>query len=163
MFLSLVGIKKLIIIFVDVCKRDLRAMSIGLITREALTSERATWRQVVQKGLLKFDETLAQHSEAKRPRRKVQNQTDRPALVFTSSQCGKDCHSRIGSSNHTRRCIGFDMWQLKHRYLNEPVTPPDVIMPGQKIAKENELAPWLMKTIKRNVFPKALSYMALVN
>ena len=57
------------------------------------------------------------------------------------------------------------MWQHKHIYcyLNEPVTPPGVIMPGQKIAKENELAPRFMKTIKRNVFPRALSYMALVN
>lgn len=44
----------------------------------------------------------------------------------------------------------YRIWHVAaqaHRYLNEPVTPPDVIMPGQKIAVENELAPRFMRVV----------------
>ena len=76
--------------FKDVRKRDLRTMNIDLNTWEASASERQAWRQTVQKG--KFEETLAQQSEAKRLRRRPKTITDRPVSDFTCSQCGKDCH-----------------------------------------------------------------------
>ena len=85
----------------DVCKRDLKAMGINLNTWETVASDRTAWRQTVQKGIFQHEETLAQQSEAKRQRRKAQN---RPTSVYLCAQCGRDCHSRIGLSSHTRCC-----------------------------------------------------------
>ncbi|XP_050707960.1 uncharacterized protein LOC126993145 [Eriocheir sinensis] len=88
----------------DVCKRDLKALHINTDSWEATASERSAWRQAIQQGLHVFEETLAQQSEAKRQRRKAQNPADQPVSIFTCDQCGRDCHSRIGLSSHTRRC-----------------------------------------------------------
>ncbi|XP_050707118.1 uncharacterized protein LOC126992423 [Eriocheir sinensis] len=88
----------------DVCKRDLKALHINTDSWEDTASERSAWRQAIQQGLHVFEETLAQQSEAKRQRRKAQNPADQPASIFTCDQCGRDCHSRIGLSSHTRRC-----------------------------------------------------------
>ena len=72
----------------DVCKRDLNAFEFDLNRWEALASDRSAWRPS------QFEETLALHTEAKRHR-----STD-----YICTQCGRDCHSRIGLSSHTRRC-----------------------------------------------------------
>ena len=92
--------------FKDICKRDLKALNIDLETWEAAASDRAAWRRIVQDGLSRFEETLAQQSVAKRLRRKneTQSQTDRPALVFPCVKCGRECKSRIGHFQHTRHC-----------------------------------------------------------
>ncbi|XP_063596220.1 uncharacterized protein LOC134773073 [Penaeus indicus] len=60
----------------DVCKRDLKAMDIDLTTWEAAASDRAAWRQTVQKDLSSFEQSLVQQSEAKRQRRKARGQAE---------------------------------------------------------------------------------------
>ena len=89
----------------DVCKRDLSAMGIVLNNWEATALERKTWRQTVHKGLTKFEETLTQQSKVKRQKRKARSQTDKTASEFLCTRCGRDCHSRIGLTSHTRRCF----------------------------------------------------------
>ena len=88
----------------DVCKRDLKALGIDINEWETLASNRSAWRQAVQQGLLEFQETLAEQAETKRQTRKARNQGDRPATDHICSLCGRDCHSRIDLSSHTRRC-----------------------------------------------------------
>ena len=88
----------------DICKRDLKALSIGLNTWGAVASTRLAWKQRVQKDLSEIEKMLTQQSEAKRLRRKAQSQSDRPVSDFTCAQCGRDCHTSIGLSSHTRRC-----------------------------------------------------------
>ena len=89
----------------DVCKRDLKDLEIDLNRWETLASDRLAWRQAVQQIIFQFEETrLALQTEAKRQRRKVRSQGDRPATDYICSQCGRDCHSRIGLSSHARRC-----------------------------------------------------------
>ena len=91
--------------FKDVCKRDLRALEVGLAAWEAVASDRKTWRQAVRGGLSSYEESLAQQQEEKRQRRKDQGQTTRPASDFVCTQCGRDCHSHIDLSSHTQRCM----------------------------------------------------------
>ena len=88
----------------DVCKRDLKAMGVDLSTWEVAASDRSFWRQTVQKGLFSFERSLMQEAEVKRQSRKARSLAQRPATDFTCGKCGRDCHSRIGLSSHTRRC-----------------------------------------------------------
>ena len=60
--------------------------------------------ETVQKGLCKFEETLAQQHKEKRMRRKAAAHLDRPASDFICALCHRDCHSRIGLASHTRHC-----------------------------------------------------------
>ena len=90
--------------FKDVCKRDLKALNIDQNNWEATALKRSAWRQTVQKGLSKFEETLAQQHEEKRLRRKAAAQADRPASDFICALCHRDCHSRVGLASYTRRC-----------------------------------------------------------
>ena len=93
----------------DVCKRGLKAMNIDLTTWEAVASDRTAWKQTVKKGLSSFEHSLTQQAKVKRKRRKARSQAERPATDFTCVQCGRDSHSRVGLSSHTRsrRCISI--------------------------------------------------------
>ena len=91
--------------FKDVCKRDLKTLEIDVDTWEVTASDRLAWRRAVKEGLSNFEEALAQQSEARRQRKKASTQADRPATVFICPGCGRDCHSRIGLTSHTRRCL----------------------------------------------------------
>ena len=71
---------------------------------EATALKRSAWRQTVQKGLSKFEDTLAQQHKEKRKRRKAAAHADRPASDFICALCHRDCHSRTGLASHTRRC-----------------------------------------------------------
>ena len=88
----------------DVCKRDLKALSIDLSTWENLTLDRSAWRQAVHQGLSHFEETFAQRNDAKRQQKRVRNQGTRPATDHVCLNCGRDCHSRIGLDSHAKRC-----------------------------------------------------------
>ena len=90
--------------FKDVCKRDLKALNIDQNKREATALKRSAWRQTVQKGLSKFEETLAQQHKEMRMRRKAAAHADRLVSDFVCALCHRDCHSRIGLVSHTRRC-----------------------------------------------------------
>ena len=93
----------------DVFKRDLKAMDIDLTTREPVAPHKTAWRWTVRKGLSSFEQSLTQQAEAKRKRRKARGQAYRPATDFTCVQCGRDYHSCVGLSSHTRsrRCISI--------------------------------------------------------
>ena len=87
--------------FKDVCKWDQKALNIDQNNWEATALERSAWRQTVQKGLSKFEESLAQQHEDKRMRRKAAIQADRPASGFICALCRRDCHSCIGLASDT--------------------------------------------------------------
>ena len=55
-----------------------------------------------QQGLSGFEETLFEQAEAKRQTKRAWKQRDRPATDHICSLCGRDCHSLIGLSSHTR-------------------------------------------------------------
>ena len=90
--------------YTDICKWDLKALGMDLDRWETVTSESSAWRQVVQHGLLHFEETLVQQAKAKRQSRKQQNQGAGQETDCICLQCGRDCHSRIGLLSHIRRC-----------------------------------------------------------
>ena len=90
--------------FKDVCKRDLKALNIDQNNWEATALKRSAWRQTMQKGLSKFEETLAQQHRGKRMRRKAAAHADRPASDFVCVLYHRDCHSRIELVSHTLRC-----------------------------------------------------------
>ena len=90
--------------FKDVCKRDLKALNIDLNTWEETASQRATWRSTVREGLNNLEASLRQQAEAKRQMRKTRTMSNTAASEFLCTRCGKDCHSRIGLTSHTRRC-----------------------------------------------------------
>ena len=50
----------------DVCKRDLKLLSIDINKWETVDSERSAWRQALQQGLSEFEETLAEQAGTKR-------------------------------------------------------------------------------------------------
>ena len=90
--------------FKDVYKRDMKALNIDQNNWKKTALNWSAWRQTVQKGLSKFEETLAQQHEEKRMRRKAVTQADRPASDFICTLCHRDCHSRVGLASHTRCC-----------------------------------------------------------
>ena len=55
----------------------------------------------MQQGLSEFEKTSTEQAETKRQTKET-NQGDRPATAHC--KCGRDCHSGIGLSRHTRRC-----------------------------------------------------------
>ena len=69
---------------------------------EATALKRSAWRQIVQKGLFKYKEMLAQQHKEKRMRRKAAAHADRLVLDVICALCHRDCHSRIGLASHTR-------------------------------------------------------------
>jgi hypothetical protein len=80
----------------DVCKRDLKALGIGLKTWETLASERSSWKSTAHNGLTHHEQTM-QQSIARRQRRKTRYITsDGAATEHICMQCRTDCHSQIG-------------------------------------------------------------------
>ena len=91
--------------FRDVCKRDLKALDIGVDTWEDLAADRDTWRQALHTGLKTSEAKQLLAAEEKRARRK--NSQRRPPSSdspFTCTTCGRTCQSRIGLYSHSRRC-----------------------------------------------------------
>ena len=87
-----------------ICQRDLKALATNTDTWEAFVCDRCAWTQKVREGLSSCEDALTQLAEEKRAGRKSQPQTDKPAPTFCCTQCGRDCHSRIGLCSHCRRC-----------------------------------------------------------
>ena len=89
--------------FKDICKRDLKSMNIDTNSRKTLAKDRSAWREAVKDDT--FEETLTSNTEERRRRRKKKQQEGHKDSTFICPTCGKDCHSRIGLSNHSRRCF----------------------------------------------------------
>ena len=94
--------------FKDVCKNDLRCFGIAPSSWENLAQNRPRWRQNLRRGLFISEVTLTQHHEAKRFRRKQQQQSTvtstSPGTAFKCDICGRECFSNIGLHSHRRRC-----------------------------------------------------------
>ena len=88
----------------DVCKRDLKAMSIDEKTWEVAAQDRKIWKQTVSIGLSKFEEGVHERHEALRSKRKSAQQDQRPSSHHVCCLCQRDCHSKIGLFSHARRC-----------------------------------------------------------
>ena len=89
----------------DVCKRDIKALSIDQNTWEAIALERSTWRRTVRSGLSLFEDSLSQLQEERRARRKATTaQPYKEVSKFICAICHRDCHSRNGLISHSRRC-----------------------------------------------------------
>ena len=74
-------------------------------SRKTLAKDRSAWMGAVKNGLDTFEETLTSNTEEKRRRRKMKQQEEHKDCTFICPTCGKDCHSRIGLSSHSRRCF----------------------------------------------------------
>lgn len=91
--------------FKDVCKRDMKALNIHIGSWEDTAADRSTWRRVLRKQLKSGEENILDTAAEKRARRKARTPADTPS-IHICSQCGRDCHSRIGLVSHKRRCCG---------------------------------------------------------
>ena len=91
----------------DVCKRDLKATDIDTGNWESLAEDRGRWRQAVRSRVRRGEEKRNKQLEEIRARRK-QRQNPNQATAYTCSNCGRDCHARIGFLSHSRRCSEQD-------------------------------------------------------
>ena len=57
--------------YIDVRKRDLKALGIDINGWETFASERSAWKQAVQQGLFVFEETLSEQAQTERQTRKA--------------------------------------------------------------------------------------------
>ena len=89
--------------FKDVCKRDTKALDINTESWEDAAADHSRWRSVLRKHLKSGEENILTTDNEKGARRKARIPRDIPAC-HTCSQCGRDCHSRIGLISHSCRC-----------------------------------------------------------
>ena len=89
----------------DVCKGDLKALDINIQCWEDMIADRNSWRSMLQRQLKAGEEQIQILAEEKRARRKARTSEADPATIHTCVRCGKVCLSRIGLSNHSRRCV----------------------------------------------------------
>ena len=74
-------------------------------TWEDAAGDRARWRQKVKQGLEHADSEKGLKAADKRARRKLSTASTANTFTgFICSACSRDCRSRIGLYNHTRRC-----------------------------------------------------------
>ena len=93
----------------DVCKRDLKALSIDELSWESLADDRDVWRNTLHRQLKECEDQMKDKAAEKRALRKEKerNRTTVPSSGSDSLQCGycnRICGSRIGLYSHTRSC-----------------------------------------------------------
>ena len=71
---------------------------------ETVVTECAAWKQTVQQGLPRYEESLGQLNGTKRSRKKARSQGGRRASDYICAQCGRGCHSRISLTSDTWCC-----------------------------------------------------------
>ena len=87
----------------DVCKRDIKALDINTKNWEEVAADRSKWRSVLHKQLKSGEEKILTTANEKRAKRKARTAAATPTS-HTCSKCGRDCHSRIGLTSHSRCC-----------------------------------------------------------
>ena len=87
----------------DVCKRDMKALDINTKNWEEVAADRSKWRSVLHKQLKSGEEKILTTANEKRAKRKARTAAATPTS-HTCSKCGRDCHSRIGLTSHSRCC-----------------------------------------------------------
>ena len=97
-----------------ICKQDLRSVGLDANTWQKSAADRTKWRQKIRDGLKDHESTLRHTAAEKRSKRKASNSgtetknTNCPDLHTTNfhcTNCGRDCHSRIGLYSHSRKCV----------------------------------------------------------
>ena len=96
--------------FKDVCKKDLKTANINVKSWDQVASDRCNWRQAVRDGVKLGEEHRIKELEQRRQQRKERqySQTTLSSTFFVCSNCGRDCHARIGLLSHQRRCFSVD-------------------------------------------------------
>lgn len=95
----------------DVCKRDMKALSVDRNTWEASAADRTAWRKMIRQGIIISERTLHVENAARRARRRASVQAEQPdeaancITTFVCQGCGRLCKSRIGLYSHTKGCI----------------------------------------------------------
>ena len=88
----------------DVCKRDMRALDIDTECWEEAADNRTGWRGILHSQLRKGEEKFLGLADEKRARRKARNNMNYLETIHKCDRCGRDCHSRIGLTSHSRSC-----------------------------------------------------------
>ena len=87
----------------DVCKRDMKALNINIISWEDLTADHTSWRSTLHKQLQTSEKKLTVASAQKRAHKK-EMAANRPESMHGCNLCNQDCHSHIGLYSHRRHC-----------------------------------------------------------
>ena len=95
--------------FKDVCKRDMKSISMDHDTWEDTASNRTAWKQQVATGLKFGEVSMEEAANTQRAKRKASQcdptqATQQDDQVFTCQGCKRICKSRIGLFSHTRSC-----------------------------------------------------------
>ncbi len=90
----------------DVCKRDLKAVSLNPADLEAATADRVSWRLTVRTSIKLSEGKREDQWEEKRQRRRQRAESVPIEAVtgFTCSNCNSLCRSCIGLFSHSRHC-----------------------------------------------------------
>ena len=89
--------------FKDACKCDMKALDINTESWEDAAADRSRWCSVLCKQLKSGEEKILTTVNERRARWKARILGVIPTF-HTYSQCGRDCHSRIGLISHSRHC-----------------------------------------------------------
>ena len=89
----------------DVCKRDMKSAEINPDSWEAVAADRSNWRHMVCTGVRRAEARREELWQDKRERLRARaaSAPSQPTS-YPSSNCNKDCLSRIGLYSHSRRC-----------------------------------------------------------
>lgn len=75
--------------YIDVCKRDLKALGIDINGWETFASERSAWKQAVQQGLFVFEEHLPNRRRQRDKRGRLETrQIDQQLTTFAHCMGG---------------------------------------------------------------------------
>jgi len=87
----------------DVCKRDMKALSINIDSWETVANNRTEWRNMLRRQLRSGEERMAAEAAEKRARRR-ERAANISVSTYKCDRCDRDCHSRIGLFSHKRCC-----------------------------------------------------------
>ena len=92
--------------FKDICKQNLKAAHIDVITCELVAEDRVRWRQATILGAATADIARALNVAKKRATRHLRNNnnTTDNETTFICENCVRSCRSRIGLFLHRRAC-----------------------------------------------------------
>ena len=90
--------------FSDVCKRDLKRLSIPTTTWEDIADDRVAWCHAVRQGVLTAEVARNEALVQTRVSRKQRELLPREPSTFGCATYSRECHSRIGLFSHSRKC-----------------------------------------------------------
>ena len=94
------GVRRPLLRYKDVIKRDLRSALIDTSAWEDIAKHRDAWRQSVKAGVSKAEANTRVQGTCKRAARKERAASARDSTRHVCATCNRDCHSRIGLHSH---------------------------------------------------------------